>query len=430
MSNYTTGNIKNTHSSASLNSSNSFSSLDFKLLKTIFGFAKKSQMNNHNRKRNRLDFMYVSMAKSYFEQKNKGFALFLKRFITRRKMLHAPKKEKKNKEKEQLLSFININQHNLANYCNRYFNHKKHCSFIDKITQTIRIQSFWRSFILRKKFFTQIRIALNKTALISVIKIQSFIRKQLTIKHVKTFCVLNSIIKKRINSEEKINNIIESFYNVNAFKTSYLLNELIEYRKKSILKIQSYYRMRLTQKKIEALLQKIKTHYTITYPFYAKKVQLKVYILLTSTFRFITKTYDFIIDPILNTFILFIDYNEFEPAKYKCQLIVDSEVTCDGRFPHIELNDGKFYNLINFTKNGIICSNESELDEYNDRKYDNCESGSDFEVLTNKSFCNGKNEKSNESSYEELRTNLESNLYTCQMSFIQATSLKDLVNFD
>ena len=92
--------------------------------------------------------------------------------------------------------------------------------------------------------------------------------------------------------------------------------------------------------------------------------------------------------------------------------------------------DGKFYNLINFTKNGIIYSNESEVDEYNNKKYDECESGSDFEVLTNKSFCNGKNEKSNESSYEELRTNLESNLYTCQMSFIQATSLNDLVNFD
>ena len=168
----------------------------------------------------------------------------------------------------------------------------------------------------------------------------------------------------------------------------------------------------------------------MTYPFFAKAVQLKVYILLTSTFRFITKTYDFTMDPILNTFILFINYNDFEPNKYKCQLIVDSEVTCDGRFPHIELNDGKFYNLINFTKNGIIYSNESEVDEYNNKKYDECESGSDFEVLTNKSFCNGKNEKSNESSYEELRTNLESNLYTCQMSFIQATSLNDLVNFD
>ena len=69
-----------------------------------------------------------------------------------------------------------------------------------------------------------------------MIKIQSFIRKQLTIKHVKTFCVLNAIIKQRTSSEEKINNIIERFYNVNAFKSSYLLDELIEYREKSILK--------------------------------------------------------------------------------------------------------------------------------------------------------------------------------------------------
>ena len=111
MSQYTTAQFKNT--SASINSSNSFSSLDFKLLKTIFGFAKKNQMRSQNRKRNSLDFMYASMAKSYFEQKNKGFALFLKKFITRRKMLKAPKKEKKNKENEQLLSFRNINHHNL-----------------------------------------------------------------------------------------------------------------------------------------------------------------------------------------------------------------------------------------------------------------------------------------------------------------------------
>ena len=46
------------------------------------------------------------------------------------------------------------------------------------------------------------------------------------------------------------------------------------------------------------------------------------------------------------------------PGTYRCQLIVDGDVVCDGRFPREEVN-GEFYNVITFGmgKNDVTKSN-------------------------------------------------------------------------
>lgn len=435
MNNYNHKKSRNISFAKSEHSTNSFSTLDFRLLKTIFGYKKNISRLTYNIKRNKLDKSYIINVKNYFEAKNKGFALFLKRFIKARKSLKPPKKEKKNffYEDEQLLSFENVQRNfmplNQSYLSYRYFNQKKHNNFLNKIHQCIKIQSAWRSYNFRKSFFNLIQLSLNETAMKSIVKIQTFIRGKLATKRIKGFLIFNKIAQERVKNENVIENIIEQYYYVNKFKFDYLLEKLLSFRKKCVCRLQSFYRMKIAKNKISKLLRQIKSNYTLIYPFYCKKVQIKVYIFMNNTLRFSVRTYDFEYNAILNTFILFIKYTDFDEGKYRCQLIVDGEVTCDGRFPHTELTDGKFYNLINFTKTGIIFNNENDNDSVRNINYSASEE--DFEVLSNKSFCNGiKYDKSNDSSYEELRTNLESNVFTSQMEFIKVSSLQDLVNFD
>ena len=45
---------------------------------------------------------------------------------------------------------------------------------------------------------------------------------------------------------------------------------------------------------------------------------------------------------------LYINPVDFKCGKYRVKLIIDGQVTCDGRFPHIEFSDGYYYNIMNF----------------------------------------------------------------------------------
>ena len=180
----------------------------------------------------------------------------------------------------------------------------------------------------------------------------------------------------------------------------------------------------------------MKTLYTITYPFYAHEVEIKIHVLMNDLIvgkfgelKFSIRTYKFEYNPILKLFILFIEPSELESGKYRCQLIVDNIITCDGRYPHIEFSDGKLYNLINFkiynkfNFNKIIDDNEQE-------------SPSDDIDNTNQSLNNGKNKLDFKkdfddfSSYEDLKTNLESNVCTNRMEDVKKKSLTELINFD
>ena len=53
--------------------------------------------------------------------------------------------------------------------------------------------------------------------------------------------------------------------------------------------------------------------------------------------------------------------------------------------------------------------------------------------ITNQSLNNGKNKieiRDDFSSYEDLKTNLESNVCTSRMEYVQKKSLTDLIDFD
>ena len=179
------------------------------------------------------------------------------------------------------------------------------------------------------------------------------------------------------------------------------------------------------------IIKKMKTLYTMTYPYYAHEVEIKVNVLTNNSIiskfgelKFSIRTYKFEYNSILKMFLLFIEPKELEPGKYRCQLIVDNIITYDGRYPHIEFNDGKYYNLINFKVNNHLNINIDEIEQ---------ESPSDDIDNTNQSLNNGINKieiRDNFSSYEDLKTNLESNVCTSRMEYIQKKSLTELIDFD
>ena len=270
----------------------------------------------------------------------------------------------------------------------------------------------------------------------SIIKIQSFIRQKLSLKHAKIEMINYIILKNYKEKEKKLENVFNTFYNIVKFKDYFLTYDLIKRRYESAKKIQSIFRGNQIYKKVQNIIKKMKTLYTITYPFYAHEVEIRIHVLMNNLIigkfgelKFSIRTYKFEYNPILKLFILFIEPSELESGKYRCQLIVDNIITCDGRYPHIEFSDGKLYNLINFkiynkfNFNKIIDDNEQE-------------SPSDDIDNTNQSLNNGKNKLDFKkdfddfSSYEDLKTNLESNVCTNRMEDVKKKSLTELINFD
>lgn len=409
----------------------SFSSLDFKLLNSIFNFNKLIKKKGFSS----IDIQYLKKAKKHFEEKNKGFALFLAHYIRRRKMIKASSiRLQKSEPEEVLISFQDLQSgyrsNKISPLTQRFVSAEQHFAFIEKVTNCRKIQSIFRSFFFRKNFYNKLRSELNAKVIQSVIKIQNFLRGRYVMKKVKTFLIIRSISNMRKKNAMTIQKFLYNFYSTNEMKREALINLINETRKSSIIKIQKYFRMKKMRRRVKELLRKMNTHYVLTYPFFARTVQLKVHIFMNDTFRFSVKTFSYKYDPLLEMFILFIDVSEFPQGKYRCQLIVDNCVTCDGRFPHIEFTDGKFYNLIKFSKKGFISHNNSEED---------VSSGDDFEVFTGESGHAKKRKEterqqqiksSTESSYEELRTNLDCKNYKNLKDVIQNQSFEELAKFN
>ena len=88
----------------------------------------------------------------------------------------------------------------------------------------------------------------------------------------------------------------------------------------------------------------MKNNYFITYPFYAKTVELKIFFPGSSTainigmFNSPSKQFPFEYNEFLNMFILSIPPDTFLSGEYRCQFLIDGFVSCDGRFPNVEFD--------------------------------------------------------------------------------------------
>ena len=405
--------------------------VDYKLINSILGLNIKKYLINEKIKNTKENEEYLNNLKNNVEKKYENFTQSLTKYKNKQNL------NKNNKEyKEKILSFSKILTQKYNKTFNRYIKQNKRFSFLDKVKKSIKIQSVFRSYIFRIKFFKSMIEKLKNQCIKSIIKIQSFIRQKLSLKHAKIEMINYIILKNYKEKEKKLENVFNTFYNIVKFKDYFLTYDLIKRRYESAKKIQSIFRGNQIYKKVQNIIKKMKTLYTITYPFYAHEVEIKIHVLMNNLIigkfgelKFSIRTYKFEYNPILKLFILFIEPSELESGKYRCQLIVDNIITCDGRYPHIEFSDGKLYNLINFkiynkfNFNKIIDDNEQE-------------SPSDDIDNTNQSLNNGKNKLDFKkdfddfSSYEDLKTNLESNACTNRMEDVKKKSLTELINFD
>ena len=399
--------------------------VDYKLIKSILGLNAKKFLGNQNVKKTKDNEKYLIKMKNHVELKYVNFTQSITKYVNNKENSI----KIKNKDfSEKILCFNNILTQKFNKTFNRYIKRNKQISFLDKVKKVIKIQSVFRSYIFRTKFYKKIKEKLRKKCISSIIKIQSFIRQKLVLKHTKISMIKNIILRNFQEKENSIENLFRVYYNIITFKDYFLTYDLIRRRYESARKIQSIFRGNKIYKQIQNLIKKMKTLYTITYPYYAQEVEIKIYVLMNNVIigkfgelKFTIRTYKFEYNSILKMFLLFIEPKELEAGKYRCQLIVDKIITCDGRYPHIEFSDGNFYNLINFKINNNI--NNVNIDE-NEQ-----ESPSD-EI---ESLNNGKNKieiRDDFSSYEDLRTNLESNVCTNRMEDVQKKSLTDLIDFD
>ena len=405
--------------------------VDYKLINSILGLNIKKYLINEKIKNTKENEEYLNNLKNNVEKKYENFTQSLTKYKNKQNL------NKNNKEyKEKILSFSKILTQKYNKTFNRYIKQNKRFSFLDKVKKSIKIQSVFRSYTFRIKFFKSMIEKLKNQCIKSIIKIQSFIRQKLSLKHAKIEMINYIILKNYKEKEKKLENVFNTFYNIVKFKDYFLTYDLIKRRYESAKKIQSIFRGNQIYKKVQNIIKKMKTLYTITYPFYAHEVEIKIHVLMNNLIigkfgelKFSIRTYKFEYNPILKLFILFIEPSELKSGKYRCQLIVDNIITCDGRYPHIEFSDGKLYNLINFkiynkfNFNKIIDDNEQE-------------SPSDDIDNTNQSLNNGKNKLDFKkdfddfSSYEDLKTNLESNVCTNRMEDVKKKSLTELINFD
>ena len=404
----------------------SLSIVEYKLINCILDLNINTFLTNEIIKKRKENENYLIKMKKYIETKYKSFTQSI---IKLKKEIKESKHN--SKIKEILLNFNNISIQKCNKTFNRYIKIHKQYTFINQFKKVILIQSIFRSYIFRKEFYKEKKEKLQKKCIDSIVKIQSFIRQKLSLKHTKILMINNKIVKNYKIKENLIENLFTSYYNIIKFKNSFLTYNLIQKRYEAIAKIQSIYRGKKICEKIQTILKKMKNLYTITYPFKANEVEIKIHVLMNNLtigkfgeLKFTIKTYKFEYNKILKMFLLFIEPNDLESGKYRCQLIVDNIITYDQRYPHIEFCDGECYNLINFKVNNILNGNINEIEQ---------ESPSDDIENTNQSLNNGKKKfeiRKESSSFEDLKINLESNVCISRMEYIKKKSLTDLINFE
>jgi hypothetical protein len=403
--------------------------VDYKLISSILGLNAKRFLENKKMKKTKENELYLIKMKNNVETKYENFTDSISKYVNNKKTLN--NENDKINYQEKILSFNNISTQKYNKTYNRYIKRDKQYKFLDKVQKIIKIQSSYCSYSFRKEFYKEIREKLRKKCNYSIIKIQTFIRGKLALKQVKIKMISNLILLNFKKREKLIENSLLSYFYQIKFREYFLTYDLIRKRWESVIKIQSIFRGNQIYKKIQLLIKKMKTLYTITYPFYANEVEIKIHVLMNNIItgkfgelQFSIRTYKFEYNSILKLFILFIEPKDLEPGKYRCQFIVNKIITYDGRYPYIEFSDGKFYNLINFKVNNCLNNRIDEIEQ---------ESPSDDIDNTNQSLNNGKNKigiRDDFSSYEDLKTNLESNVCTSRMEYVQKKSLTDLINFD
>lgn len=129
-------------------------------------------------------------------------------------------------------------------------------------------------------------------------------------------------------------------------KKNFLLNFILQERKKQAIKIQSAFRAFKIEKKVWDIISKMKISYLIKSGIKEKdkKVQLKVFLNKKGKNKDII--IDLYFDDFFRQFICFVEYTILEQDTYKIQFISDGKVFIAPNFKTEEDEDGSFVNII------------------------------------------------------------------------------------
>jgi hypothetical protein len=293
--------------------------------------------------------VYINGVKEYFNDKAKGFYYFVRWFAEAKKQ---PEKLLENdflpKKFGVDVCLFNLKyKTNSAMQSNRFLLRKNEETFKDRICKIILLQKEIRRFLAQKRFRQIFNEELRRKITNTLKVIQSKWRQYHFTKKFKT----RAIVKRMLIDRQASASLIISFFKMQKLKTEIckqiLLCKIVVNRLVASIRIQAFFRSFKMRKMILSFLINENQFYVLYYPFWAKDVKIIVYI-NKSERKEEMRMYNFTYCPFRDLFFLYIDPSDFKPGKYRCQFIVDNSFTCDGRYPHIEFSDGKYYNIVDF----------------------------------------------------------------------------------
>lgn len=370
-----------------------------------------------------------------FELKNEKFALLTKSVLSRVAEFHSSQ-FKNNSNKDNAINNnkcikIKINNwtKNKSSCCQRYYKVNQYQIYQYDVAVVINIQRQIRGYLGRRNILAVVNNLLKEKTTKSIVFIQAFYRRYYQHKKMKIATLVKKIVSYR---KEKCFNIISNlslFKSIIEQKKRVIISDIIDYRNRQIIKIQNYYRSYRLIKLVKVIIDYEKNHYVLEYPFYAKSLQMKLYFnknmnkKSNEPYQFIFsniipkyKLFSFEFCPLRKIFVLYIKKEELINGKYRCQLIVDGLVTCDGRFPHVECEDGQFYNLIELAKGKVIASGNTKKTNGSDNE--------SRDSYTNKAKKSITSDEEDRKTYETLRKDLSGRPPVCIYDKLNGINLR------
>ena len=279
-----------------------------------------------------------------------------------------PDNEKENKleplEKKSLKTEENLIEFNLKHVRDLQRFQKFEMKIINEQykKKVLFIQKHIRSFLKRIHIIRLIYSVMIRNCLKSILKIQKFYKKFAYKRNFKINFFTDFIINYRKDKSNILKDLLYTYEVKLQIKNQMFISQILKQRLEKVSFIQNYYLNKKYREKVLNYAKFERNKYILFYPYYAKKVQIKILIDKKLLFY---KNFDFNICPIRKMFVLHIDYSELESKKYYCQLFADNNFILDQRFPSLQWKDNQYYNIIGFYKRGIenIPSEISEIEE-------------------------------------------------------------------
>ena len=196
----------------------SYTIVDYKLIRSILGLNMCKYSIYQKDKKTKQNEENLNKINKQINSKDKNISNTITKFMFNKKNSNIKKENQNDDYQEKILSFGNITSQKFNKTYNRYIKQNRQFSFLNKVKITIKIQNKFRSYLFRQKFFKEIIEDLKQKCTSSIIKIQCFIRQKQSVKLMKIKMLYHIILLDYKEKEKKIENLLNSYYNIIQFK--------------------------------------------------------------------------------------------------------------------------------------------------------------------------------------------------------------------